>query len=92
MKRSFKPRLVSAALTCAMLMTCPVTMVKAAAEDQGKYIGDVYIAYGSTVDEAKNWLTSHGWEPVEGNFNQGKDDDVVAVMGIKRTSDPDDLP
>ena len=88
MKRSFKTRLISAALTCAILLTSPVTMVKAAAEDHGKYISEVFIAYGSTEDEAKSWLTSHGWEPVEGNFNAGKDEKVAAVMGVKRTNDP----
>ncbi len=90
MNRYIKSRLVSAALTCAMLLTCPVTMVKAAAEIQGKYVSEVFIAYGSTADEARNWLTSHGWEPVEGNFNAGKKEGVAAVMGIKRTSDPND--
>ena len=90
MKKSFKSRILSAVLTCTMLLTTPIGTVKAAAEDTGKYISEVYIAYGSTEDEAKNWLTSHGWEPVEGNFNAGKDDSVAAVMGIKRTSDPND--
>ena len=90
MKHSLKSRVLSAVLTCTMLLTTPIGTVKAAAEDTGKYISEVYIAYGSTEDEAKSWLTSHGWEPVEGNFNAGTDDRVAAVMGIKRTSDPND--
>nr|MCR4644600.1 hypothetical protein [Oscillospiraceae bacterium] len=88
MKKSFKSRILSTVLTCAMLLTTPVGAIKAAAADTGKYISEVFIAYGSTEDEAKSWLTSHGWEPVEGNFNAGKDDRVAAVMGVKRTNDP----
>ena len=90
MKRSLKSRIISAVLTCTMLLTTPIGSVKAAAEDTGKYISEVYIAYGSTEDEANSWLTSHGWEPVEGNFNAGKGDSVAAVMGVRRTNDPND--
>nr|MCR4643949.1 hypothetical protein [Oscillospiraceae bacterium] len=88
MKHSLKSRVLSAVLTCTMLLTTPVGAIKAAAADTGKYISEVFIAYGSTEDKAKSWLTSHGWEPVEGNFNAGKDEKVAAVMGVKRTNDP----
>ena len=94
MKHSLKSRVLSAVLTCSMLLTTPIGTVRAAAEDTGKYVSEVFIAYGKTEEEAKNWLTSHGWEPVPGDFNAGKvsglDDDVAAVMGIKRTNDPKD--
>ncbi|MCR4643985.1 MAG: hypothetical protein K5695_01070, partial [Oscillospiraceae bacterium] len=90
MKISFKSRILSAVLTCTMLLMTPIGSVRAAAEDTGKYVSEVFIAYGKTEDEAKSWLTSHGWEPVEGNFNAGKvsklDDDIAAVMGIHRTA------
>ena len=88
MKKTLKARLLSAALTCAMLLATPVGNIKASAADtnSGKYISEVFIAYGSTEDEARNWLTAHGWEPVNGDFNAGKnstgDDAVAAVMGI----------
>ncbi|MCR4644364.1 MAG: hypothetical protein K5695_03010 [Oscillospiraceae bacterium] len=64
-------------------------MLSAVADDadSDKYVSEVFIAYGSTEDEVKNWLTSHGWDPVNGNFNAGKDDGVAAVMGIRRTTD-----
>ena len=68
-------------------------------KDGGKYVSDVYIAYGKTEDEAKEWLEKNGWEPVEGDFNAGKasfwddnkiqDQNVAAVMGIKRTDEKD---
>ena len=68
-------------------------------EGGGKYVSDVFIAYGKTEDKAKEWLTKNGWEPVKGDFNAGKasffddnkiqDQNVAAVMGIKRTDDKD---
>ena len=68
-------------------------------EGGGKYVSDVFIAYGKTEDKAKAWLTKNGWEPVKGDFNAGKasffddnkiqDQNVAAVMGIKRTDDED---
>ena len=63
----------------------------------GKYVGDVFIAYGKTEEEAAKWLKDNGWEPVKGDFNAGKasffddnqvqDQNVAAVMGIKRTDE-----
>ena len=48
MKLHLKTRLLSAALTCAMLLTTPIGAVKAAADDanSGKYVSEVFIAYG----------------------------------------------
>ncbi len=59
----------------------------------GKYVSDVFIAYGEDEKDAVQWLRDNGWEPVEGDFNARKasayDDDVAAVMGIRRTNNPD---
>ena len=62
---------------------------------EGKYVRDVFIAYGKTEKKAAEWLANNGWEPVKGDFNAGKasffddnkiqDQNVAAVMGIKRT-------
>ena len=70
------------------------------AEEAGKYVSDVFIAYGKDEDAAAKWLTDNGWEPVKGDFNAGKasffddnkiqDQNVAAVMGIKRTDDKND--
>ena len=64
----------------------------------GKYVKDVFIAYGRDEDEARAWLQGKGWEPVDGDFNAGKlsywdeneTETVAAVMGIKRTDDKKD--
>ena len=95
MKHCFKTKLLCAALSAAMLLTSPIGHIKAAADDAktGKYVKEVFIAYGKTEEEAEKWLKDHGWEPVKGDFNDekisGLDSAVVAVMGIKRTNDSD---
>ena len=93
---------LSFVLACAMVVclsaSAGVTAKVNAEEkpgDKAKYVGDVFIAYGKTEDEAKKWLTKNGWEPVDGDFNAGKasywdnsdfhDENVAAVMGISRT-------
>ncbi len=65
----------------------------------GKYVSDVFIAYGKSEKDAVKWLKDNGWEPIKGDndFNAGKasgfddniivDDNVAAAMGIKRTDD-----
>ena len=92
MKHKLSSMLLSAFLAGSMVMSTQVAPLKAAAEAQPPYISEVFIAYGQTEEEAKNWLVNNGWEPVEGDFNAGKTSavfsDVAAVMGIRRTADP----
>ena len=104
MKNKWIRKAVSLALAGAMTLCLtaaagmPAT-VWAEEEGGGKYVSDVFIAYGKTEDKAKEWLTKNGWEPVKGDFNAGKasffddnkiqDQNVAAVMGIKRTDDED---
>ena len=63
----------------------------------GKYVRDVFIAYGKSEDDAVAWLEANGWEPIKGNardFCAGKnskfDNAIAAVMGIRRTDDKSD--
>lgn len=73
----------------------PATVCAEETEGGGKYVSDVFIAYGKTEEEATKWLKDNGWEPVSGDLNAGKasywDDryghreNVASVMGIKRT-------
>ncbi|MBR7038454.1 MAG: hypothetical protein IKI21_04330 [Oscillospiraceae bacterium] len=93
-----KQRLLSAVTAATMQLTSQVPSLSAFAADggAGKYVSEVFIAYGKTEDEAKTWLTDHGWEPVGSDLNAGKlsywdkNQKVAAVMGIKRTNDPND--
>ena len=92
--------LAGAMTVCLASAAAPTVKVYAeetegGSENTGKYVSDVFIAYGKTEDKAKEWLEENGWEPVKGDFNAGKasfwddnklaKDNVAAVMGIKRT-------
>ena len=94
MKRKLSTKIISFMLVLAMCISTPASVVQAAEDNNGKYISDVYIAYGSSEDEAKKWLTDNGWEPVGSDLNKGNTSkasgykDVASVMGIKRTNDP----
>ena len=75
----------------------PAAVYAEETEGGGKYVSDVFIAYGKSEKKATEWLQKNGWEPVKGDFNAGKasffddnkiqDQNVAAVMGIKRTDD-----
>ena len=102
MKTNWIKKTLSLVLAGAMVV-CLATAADKPAEiyaeesKDGKYVSDVYIAYGKTEDEAKKWLEDNGWEPVEGDLNAGKasffddnklqDQNVAAVMGIHRTDE-----
>ena len=92
MRRSIPIRLLSCLLTAVLLFT--TFSVAANAEgSSGRYLKDVFIAYGENKTKAENWLRENGWEPFE-DLNEGKTSNApgfsnaVAMMGIKRTDDP----
>ena len=104
MKMNWIKRVLSIMLTGALTVCMASAAAPAAGahaeEGDGKYVSEVFIAYGEDEEEATEWLTKHGWEPVKGNFNAGKasffddnavqDQDVAAVMGIHRTGNKED--
>ncbi|WP_407386037.1 hypothetical protein [Ruminococcus sp.] len=92
MRRSIPIRIISFLLTAVMMFT--TFAVAAHAEgNSGKYVKDVFIAYGESRSDADNWLRKNGWKIV-GDLNEGKTSkaagyhNAVAVLGIKRTDDP----
>ena len=103
MKTNWIKKALSVVLAGAMVIclsaTAGVPMAVHAEETEGggKYVSDVFIAYGKTEKKATEWLQKNGWEPIKGDFNAGKasffddnkvqDQNVAAVMGIKRTDD-----
>ena len=96
MKRHFTMKLLSLLLVLAMiLMTSAVAVSAEADTNSGKYVKEVFIAYGEDEARAELWLIRHGWEPIA-DLNDGKTSEAaginnaVAVMGIKRTNDPNE--
>ena len=57
----------------------------AAAANTGKYVSEVYVAYGKDAEDAKKTLEDKGFTPVEGNLNDGGK--TYAMMGYKTTDD-----
>ncbi|MBR0509865.1 MAG: hypothetical protein IJJ85_07075, partial [Clostridia bacterium] len=94
MKTHFTTRFLSCMTAVVMVFTIFSAPALAAGNDgNGKYLKEVYIAYGETKAEAESWLRDNGWEPFE-DLNEGKTSNApgfanaVAVLGIKRTDDP----
>ena len=94
MKRSISMKLLSCLLVLAMMLVTSAVAVSAEAEtNSGKYVKEVFIAYGEKKEDAEKWLRDHGWEPLF-DLNEGKTSEAagfknaVAVLGIRRTNDP----
>ena len=79
--RSIK-MLVALVLTLTTIALVPMNTV-GAAENNGKYVSEVFVAYGKDADEAKKTLEDKGFTPVEGNLNDGGK--TYAMMGYKTT-------
>ena len=76
-------KIIALVLTLALFAIAP--MQTAAAANNGKYVSEVYVAYGKDADEAKKTLEDKGFTPVEGNLNDGGK--TYAMMGYKTTDD-----
>ena len=101
--------LLALTMTAVSFAPCRVTVYAASSEESGgeseaeenpgtgKYVREVFIAYGKSEKDAVAWLEKNGWEPIKGDakdFCAGKnskfDNAIAAVMGIRRTDDKND--
>ena len=53
------------------------------ASNNGKYVSEVYVAYGKNAEGAKKTLQDKGFTPVEGNLNDGGK--TYSMLGYKTT-------
>ena len=84
MKFSFSTKLISCILTLVLLFTASgATLVAAAEETSGKYVKDVFIAYGEKKEDAEKWLRDHGWEPFT-DLNDGKNSKAKTDAEVSR--------
>ena len=81
--RSVK-KIIALVLTFTFIALVPVNTVAAA--NTGKYVSEVFVAYGKDAEAAKKTLSDKGFIPVEGNLNE--DGKTYAMMGYKTTADP----
>ena len=82
--RSIK-MLVALVLTLTFLLTVPLQTVRAA-ENNGKYVSEVFVAYGKDADSAKKTLENRGFIPVEGNLNEGQNLRYDGIQNHRRYS------
>ena len=75
--------IVALVLTLTTITLVPINTVAAA--NSGKYVSEVFVAYGKNADAAKKVLNDKGYTPVEGNLNDGGK--TYAMMGYKTTDD-----
>ena len=72
----------------ALILTLTITMMiplQTLAGNDGKYVSEVYVAYGKNAEEAKKTLEGKGFTPVEGNLNDGGK--TYSMIGYKSTND-----
>ncbi len=79
----FAKTLTALVLTLTVIMLLPLQTVSAA-DNNGKYVSEVYVAYGKDADEARKTLRNKGFTPVESNLNDGGN--TYAMMGYKTTN------
>lgn len=75
--------LIALVLTLTIVFMIP--MQTAAAAENGKYVGEIYLAYGEDAAAAKKVLQNNGFTPVEGNLNENGD--TYVMLGYKTTND-----
>ncbi|MBQ7499415.1 MAG: hypothetical protein IJT91_00810 [Clostridia bacterium] len=71
------------ALVLALAIAFVLPLQSMAAE--GKYVSEVYVAYGKNAEEAKKTLQDKGFTPLEGNLNDGGK--TYVMLGYKTTDD-----
>ena len=73
------------ALALAIITALLASAQALAADNNGKYVSEVYVAYGKNAEEAKKTLQDKGFIPVEGNLNDGGK--TYSMLGYKTTND-----
>ena len=83
-----------------LLVQTQAPVVASAAKDPTLYISEVYLSYGKTDDEAKQWLKDHDYTILDQNLNEGTDAGVSWIglgsekrsvyLGYKTTENSDD--
>ena len=71
------------ALVLALVLAAAAPLNAHASSNSGKYVSELYVAYGKDAEDAKKTLNSLGFTPVEGNLNDGGK--TYVMMGYKTT-------
>ena len=81
--------IVALVLTLTLIALVPMHTV-AAAKNNGKYVSEIYVAYGKDLDAAKQVLTDKGFTPIERKYdtdynNINQEGKTVVMLGYKTT-------
>ncbi len=73
---------------------CICTCSSAFAASGKKYVKELILSYGDTVEEARTWLSDHEYEVVDENLNEGADNTFstkrAVCLGYKTTNKADE--
>ena len=64
-------------------------LLASAEQAQRQYVSEVRVYQGKTAEAAKEACRSDGFIPIEGNLNEGTDEDAV-ILGYTTCEDPDE--
>lgn len=84
-KHHILSKLIAAATCTVLACTQPL---QAFAATSSTYLSDIVISYGDTPEEAKQWLTDHGWKILDQNLNEkaeGMRSAKAVYVGYKTT-------
>ena len=76
-------RIIAFILMLTLIAIAPLNI--AASAETGKYVSEVYVAYGKNKEAAKKVLSDKGFTPIDGNLNENGD--TYVMMGYKTTDD-----
>ena len=80
--KSFKYLKTSISLFLVLVMAL-LAPAQALGASNGKYVSEVYVAYGKNAEEAKKTLEDKGFTPIDGNVNENGD--TYVMMGYQTT-------
>ena len=91
MKKRISKSICSKALAVTvgtvLLVQTQAPVVASAAKDPTLYISEVYLSYGKTDEEAKQWLKDHDYTILDQNLNEGTDAGVSWIgLGSEKRS------
>ena len=97
MKKSMVKRLCNkalAAVTGAAVFVSAYAPIAANAADKQEYISEVFLSYGETYNDAKDWLEKNGYTVLDQDLNEDADAALSTkrsvCLGYKTTTDKDE--
>ena len=92
--RALSSKVLAAAVGAAVLIQAQGPVLAGAVEEVPLYISEVYLSYGKTAAEAKQWLERNGYKVLDQDLNEDADGFMSTkrsvYLGYKTTTDKDE--